>query len=78
MTVSRAQVLTNRVCVFLELIRWQVTSYLKIEDSSLLFDLTYKFINGSFAALDFDDGINVDLQILGKENYPQKSLPLSF
>ena len=49
MTVSRAQVLINRVCVFLELIRWQVTSYLKIEDSSLLFDLTYKFINGSFA-----------------------------
>ena len=49
MTVSRAQVLTNRVSVFLELIRWQVTGYLKIEDLSLLFDLTYKFINGSFA-----------------------------
>ena len=49
MTVSRAQVLTNRVSVFLEVIHWQVTSYLKIEDLSLLFDLTYKFINGSFA-----------------------------
>ena len=37
------------VCVFFEVIRWQVTSYEKIVDSSLLFDLTYKFINGSLA-----------------------------
>ena len=28
--------------------------------------------------MDFDDGINDDLQILGKGNYPQKSLTLSF
>ena len=34
---------------FFEVIRWQVTSDQKIVDSSLLFDLTYKFVNGSFA-----------------------------
>ena len=48
MTVSRAQVSTNRVCVFFLSYPLQVTSYEKIVDSSLLFDLTYKFINGSF------------------------------
>ena len=41
-TVSRAQVLTQRGQVFFEGIRWQVTSFQMIADSSLIFLNSYE------------------------------------
>ena len=75
-SVSRAQILTHRGEVFLEVIRWQVTSFQMIADSSLIF---FKLIWNMlcFCAAQLIFLFQTDLECENSASYAGKTVALN-